>query len=96
MAWYDFMKDAQYLAQVGHFLGGAWVVFLCGLFGGETAMWVGLGVWIVATSLKEFWFDIVKERDGWPNSIMDWIFWQLGEAAGIGVFFLATHLHRLI
>lgn len=91
------MSDPQYLAQVGHFLGGAWVVFLAGLFGGSGVLAVAFAVGVVVAALKEFVFDVASwgEGDSWSDSAVDFAFYALGGGAGSAVFLLAAHLHRV-
>lgn len=94
MSWFSFMKNEQYLAQVGHLLGGATLIETAGIFAlvrgaGWPPIWWTLAIGIIAASLKEFVFDILVEKDGWPNSIMDWTFYILGGAVGIAVIGIA-------
>jgi len=93
----SWMSNPQYLAQVGHTLGGAWVVFLCGLFGGLTALAYGIFIGVALALLKEFVFDLASwgEADSLSDSVMDFAFYILGAGLGTAVYFLAEHLHRI-
>lgn len=98
MGKFDWMSNPQYLAQVGHFLGGAWVVFLAGLFGGSTALFWAFGIGTLVAGFKEFVFDTASwgESDSWSDSFMDWMFYELGGGAAMLVFWLAETTHRLV
>lgn len=90
----SWMSDPQYLAQVGHFLGGASLILLTALF--SMAKHVGfepigaiLGLGMLVAGFKEFWFDIRYEHDSWKNSAMDFAFYVFGGIAGTGLSLLA-------
>ncbi len=90
-------SNPQYLAQVGHFLGGLTIVFVLGAFNGRATMWWAYVIVISATAAKEFLWDVAKppygEGDSWPDSLMDWAFWVLGSSAGAALFWLAVVKH---
>lgn len=87
------MSDPQYLAQVGHTLGAYSLVCTLAMFGvhwGVIGVVFIVGIWMAA--LKEFWFDIVYEKDSWADSTMDFGFYLLGGAMGAGLSALARHV----
>ena len=94
---WNWESNPQYLAQVGHFLGGLSIVFVLGAFKGHTFMWWTYGILIGVTAAKEFIWDVAKppygEGDSWSDSLMDWIFWVLGSRAGMGLFLGAVARH---
>lgn len=88
---FAWMSDPQYLAQVGHFLGGLSLVFVVGAFAGrEGALWTLVGGTALA-AIKEFVFDVASwgEGDSWADSAMDFVFYLAGGTAGGGLFLLA-------
>lgn len=88
MSWSSFMENEQYLAQVGHTLGGYSVVLTAAYaFHSWDPVLLVLGIGVVLASLKEFVFDVSSwgEGDSWSDSIMDWSFYMLGALAGLGV-----------
>jgi hypothetical protein len=92
---FDWMSDPQYLAQVGHFLGGLSVVFTFGVFFGSIGMWVTLGLGLSLAALKEFGFDTASwgENDSWADSAMDFGFYALGGLSGTVLSLLAIARH---
>jgi hypothetical protein len=83
----SWMSNPQYLAQVGHFFGALCAIIVTALFGKHE--WVPI-LWVLAfgvplATAKEFWFDIVYERDSFMNSLMDWGFYMLGAAVGVAL-----------
>jgi hypothetical protein len=95
------MNNPQYLAQVGHFLGGASLIVITTLFAvtlgaGWTPILIVLGIGVAAASLKEFWYDMKYElpKQTWGDSFMDWGFYMLGGGVGMGVAALAEHLAK--
>ena len=91
------MSNTQYLAQAAHVLGGASLILTAALLSnsrcaGWTPIMITLVVGIVLASLKEFVFDIIYEKDSWSDSLMDWTFYLLGGAVGVGVVGLANAL----
>lgn len=90
-------SNPQYLAQVGHFLGGLTVVFVVGAFFGHEAMWEALGIGLVTAAAKEFISDLLPapygEGDSFKDSLMDFAFYVLGGLAGMGLFLLAVSRH---
>jgi hypothetical protein len=91
------MNDPQYLAQVGHLLGGAIVVLVAAIFFGARGVEVALGVGIAAAAIKEFWFDVHYEapKQSWGDSAMDFAFYVIGGLVGLLIAILALHLGRL-
>jgi len=97
---FSWMSEPQYLAQAGHFLGGALVVLVAGVFGGETvAFWV-LGSGVMLAAIKEFVFDTsvlgFGEGDSWSDSLMDFCFYLIGGCVGFALFELAVYRHALV
>jgi divalent metal cation (Fe/Co/Zn/Cd) transporter len=90
------MNDPQYLAQVGHFLGGVCLLATTALLFGAVPSMIALGVGVVAAAIKEFWYDMKYElpKQTWDDSLMDFGFYVLGAAAGSGLVLLAHHLGR--
>ncbi len=82
-----FMNNPQYLAQVGHFLGGCLAVVLTAFFWGMTASYITLGVGLIAASAKEFWYDLKYEipKQTFMDSFMDFGFYALGGLIGLGL-----------
>lgn len=84
---FAWMSNPQYLAQVGHTLGGYALVFTVGAFTSWSgAAWVLL-VGVLVAALKEFLFDVAPwgEGDSWRDSLQDFAFYVLGGAVGFGV-----------
>jgi len=71
-------------------------LFAIVLGSGWTPILVALGLGIIAASVKEFWYDMKYElpKQTWGDSFMDWSFYMLGAAAGMGVAALAEHLAK--
>lgn len=91
-------QNEQYLAQVGHFLGGAWLIGLSVIFFGFHWWWVAWAVVLILSSVKEFWYDTTYskgEHDSLSDSVMDWAFYQVGAGIATLVMLLAQHLHRI-
>jgi hypothetical protein len=96
---FAWMSNPQYLAQVGHTLGGALLIVTSTLFsivlgaGWTPVLWT-FGIGVTLATLKEFVFDTATwgEGDSWSDSLMDWAFYMVGGATGIGVAALAFHL----
>jgi hypothetical protein len=97
-------SNSQYLAQVGHFLGGAIVLSIAGAFSavlgaGWEPVWFVLGVGVALASVKEFVLDLLPapygEGDSFGDSLMDWCFYLLGACAGLGVAAELLHLASL-
>lgn len=89
---FDWMSNPQYLAQIGHTLGGYGLISTATLFSfARGADWwpilIVLGVGIAAATFKEFVFDVSSwgEGDSWSDSIMDWAFYMLGGGLGMGI-----------
>jgi hypothetical protein len=94
------MENEQYLAQVGHFLGGVCLILLVSLFSivmraGWAPIWWVFGAGVATASFKEFVFDVssLGENDSWSDSIMDWSFYMLGGLVGLG---LSVWAHALM
>ena len=99
MGKFDWMSNPQYLAQVGHFLGGALLITITTLFSmvlgaGWVPILVVLGIGVAAATFKEFVFDVSSwgEGDSWSDSLMDWSFYMLGGGVGMGIAWLAHHV----
>lgn len=93
--WYSFMTNDQVLAQFGHFFGALSIVYIVSTFFGQSGMWWTFGVGLVYALLKEFVFDILVEKDTWPDSLMDFAFLVLGGLVAIGFFYLGVRVGRL-
>lgn len=89
--------DPQYLAQVGHGFGGAFVILTATLFsvvfrGGWLPILVTLVVGIAAAAFKEFYLDLrAPEDDTFLDSLEDFGFYVLGAAVGIAEAAVALH-----
>ena len=99
MSWASFMSNPQYLAQAGHFLGGAMAVFVASVFWGEQgALWT-LFIGTALAAIKEFILDVAAppwgEGDSWSDSAMDFAFYVIGGSVGFGLFVLAVYEHKL-
>jgi hypothetical protein len=96
------MSKPQYLAQVGHFLGGVVLLESTALFFGFAATYWALGLGTLVAGLKEFGYDsgislLVPswgEGDSWQDSAEDFAFYVLGGGAGMGLAAWAHHLGR--
>jgi hypothetical protein len=90
--------NPQYLAQVGHAFGGAFVILTATLFsvvlrGGWVPILVTLGVGVAAAAFKEFFLDLrAPENDSLADSAMDFGFYLLGASVAMGEAALAMHL----
>lgn len=100
---FNWMSNEQYLAQVGHLLGGVTVIIIATLFAvvfgaGWLPVLITLGVGVLAASYKEFIFDTsvfgVGEGDSWADSFMDWSFYMLGAAIAMGLASVAFHFAK--
>ena len=89
---FAWMSDPQYLAQVAHFLGAGGVALLAALFSmARRASWRPI-IWTVVVGIpiaafKEFVFDLAMwgEGDTLADSGMDFSFYMLGAAVGLGL-----------
>ncbi len=90
------MNKPQYLAQVGHSLGGCLAVVCAAFFWGLPAVWIALAVGVPLAALKEFWYDLRYERpkQTWSDSAMDFGFYLLGAAVGVGLALLKLRVLR--
>lgn len=88
------MNDPQYLAQVGHFLGGACLVMLVAIFAGVRAVPLALALGVGAAALKEFWYYDLPTQT-WKDSGQDFLFYVLGGGVGAALAALAHHLGRI-
>lgn len=91
------MNDPQYLAQIGHTLGGAWLLALpCFFLGHQVWHWAWLGIFAYA-AVKEFFYDARYEvpKQTFGDNLMDFLFYQLGAGLGAGLVFLLAHLGRI-
>jgi hypothetical protein len=91
------MNNPNFLAQMAHFLGGALLITLSGLFFGVYGMWAALITGILLAAIKEFWYDMVYElpKQTWGDSILDFTFYVVGGLAGIGIIYLAIALKKI-
>lgn len=92
-------QNPQYLAQVGHGLGGAWIIALPVIFAGYRSWWMAWVALLVFSAVKEYWYDYAwkgGEHDSLSDSNMDFVFYHVGAAVSFGVLTLAHHLHRLV
>lgn len=100
-----FETDPQYLAQVGHGFGGAFVILTATLFSivlhprdaSDIDLWlpilIVLGVGILAAAFKEFFLDMrPPENDSFPNSLMDFGFYLVGASVGMIEAAIAIYL----
>jgi hypothetical protein len=88
MSW---MPSFNLVCQTCHVGWGALTILATALF---MDPWLGimiLGIWIL---VKDFWFDLVVEKDtiGWPGSTEDGFFYLVGAALGLGLWFLSRSL----
>lgn len=95
------MNNPQYLAQIGHALGGCLLIvfttLLSVLFGwGWLPILIVLGIGVAAAAVKEFWYDMKFElpKQSWGDSAMDFGFYMLGGAVGMGVAAFAEHFAK--
>lgn len=91
-------NEPQYLAQVGHFLGGAALMFLACVFAGFAPTWWVAWICIaLAAAVKEYWYDANYElpKQTFSDNTMDFAFYQLGAGVGVLVSWFAHHLHRI-
>ncbi len=95
------MTNPQYLAQVGHSLGGYAVITTSILF----SMATGTGcvptiivtvLGVAAAAVKEFWYDMKFElpKQTWTDSLMDFGFYMLGALVGWGMSGIAMAVHH--
>ena len=96
------MNNPQYLAQVGHFLGGVSVMLLSLV---ATLVWADGALepcvyaffgGLLAAAIKEFWYDLRYElpKQTIDDSAMDFSFYALGGVAGGAVCaFALAHIH---
>lgn len=90
--WYSFMMNTQYLAQVGHFFGAFSLIFTSGAFFGHHLNPIFI-TGIALAAVKEFWFDLVYEKDSLPDSLMDFTFYVLGGLLGVLLHHVAVIHH---
>lgn len=86
------MNNPQYLAQVGHFLGGLCLMLLATL---AAIIWghrdvipcATFGVGLLLAGVKEFWYDMKYElpKQTWADSGMDFCFYALGGMVGVTI-----------
>jgi hypothetical protein len=91
------MNNPQYLAQVGHFLGGASLMMLTTMFSWNLlCLWATFGVGLLVAGVKEFWYDANYElpKQSWKDNLMDFSFYALGGLAGVGLSYWAISLHH--
>lgn len=90
------MNNPQYLAQVGHTLGGCLAIVVTALFGGMHAAFIAMPIVAIAAALKEFWYDAKYElpKQYFKDNLMDFVFYELGSLVGLGIAalkFYAVH-----
>ena len=88
------MNNPQYLAQIGHTLGGCLAIIVAAFFWGMLAVWITLGIGIGVAAAKEFWYDMKYEipKQTWADSGMDFGFYMLGAAVGLGLACIKFYL----
>jgi len=81
------MNDPQYLAQVGHTLGGYGLILTAWRFGGPSAAEVAFSLGVLAAGIKEFWYDLRYElpKQSLADSIEDFAFYLIGGVIGLMV-----------
>jgi hypothetical protein len=88
-------ENPQYLSQAGHFLGGASIILTAAMFSialdaGWNPILITFGAGTTVAAFKEFVLDLRKpENDTMPDSLMDFSFYMLGGAVGLGLAALA-------
>jgi hypothetical protein len=90
----NWMSNPQYLAQVGHFFGASSLILAVHLYsyahhGGLRLPLYVYGIGSCLAAAKEFWFDIVFEKDSWADSAVDFFFYVLG---GFAALMMATYV----
>ena len=92
------MNNPQYLAQVGHTLGGVTIVTMSCIAFGFHVGWIVALIVLIATAIKEFWYDMKYElpKQSWSDSTMDFAFWQIGQAIGMTAMWAASYYHRIL
>lgn len=89
--------NVQYLAQVGHFLGGYGAILTTASFsavlgGGWEPVWIAFAIGVAVAAFKEFYLDVrPPENDSWANSAMDFGFYLGGGGVSLGVTWLLMH-----
>jgi hypothetical protein len=90
----SWMNSVDFLAAMAHALFGCLLAVTLAFFtGGYLASLIGAGALVLASGVKEFWYDANYElppqtaADNWT----DFAFYQVGSAVGLGLIFL--HLH---
>lgn len=95
----SWMNNPQYLAQIGHFLGGGSIAILVSIFFGYSTILYAMLAIAIISGIKEFWYDANYERDpvqSFGDNFMDFSFYQLGSIVGAALMVLAHHLHRIM
>jgi hypothetical protein len=89
----SWMKNEQYLAQVGHFFGALSVMLIYGVFTHEMHVLVAFAVGAVLAAAKEFIYDMAPwgEGDSFGDSMMDYSFYIFGGTVGVWIAHLAVH-----
>ena len=92
------MNNPQFLAQIGHSLGGLSIILVTAYFThGFIPVLVAAGAIVVAAAIKEFWYDANYElpkqtsTDNW----MDFGFYMVGMIVGLGVVALKLFVLKL-
>jgi hypothetical protein len=95
---WSWMSSAQYLAQVGHFLGAYSLLVTLRFFGVPfRALGLTTAVFIALAAWKEFVFDLAPppkgEGDSFADSAMDFGFYCLGLLVAWAVILGAFYIH---
>jgi hypothetical protein len=80
------------VSQISHVLGGMCVVSYTALLFGKHALWYSVPVFVGLAGIKEFIFDnlfeTVDESGGWVGDFIDFGFYMVGLAVGLGLIYL--------
>ena len=83
--------SADLLAQIGHFFIAATVVFGVNACLGIPPHW-GLPLVLSYVIGKDWFFDLYYERDTWQGSAWDSLWYAIGSAAALGIYFATMGL----
>lgn len=80
----EFFND---VAQNGHLLAGS-TVALTPLAFYQPALWYVIGIFVILTAVKEFWYDQHYEDAATRGSnLNDWVHYQLGWVIPVAIFY---------